>query len=130
MAWSAIVNSFNRGPGQIVLDVTYTDGAIKQIKNYVLGNVTLDAIKSMVAGEIAAFEAAKTFTIPTGTFDTTPTPPTQAQIDRSAYAADIRLRSQMDHAIAVGAKKSADQDYVDVNARLVANYIASHIDLF
>lgn len=133
MAIRSIIEKITKDPDATVINVLYTDDvSFKTQKEYRVGSFNLESFKRMVQSQIDAFGQVDNVdkVLFVGDFDTTPVPPTAEQQARIDYAADIQLFGQMNSAIAAGAKKADDQDYIDVKARLEANFIDSYIDLF
>lgn len=137
MAWTATIRSqpYKTNDNTFVVDMGFSDGVSVIRKQVQIGvPFDLDSFKRTVQAFLDNLNASDTAPIklPIGVFDTTITPPvlSPAEQARLAYSLDVTLFGQMNRAIEAGAKKNTDQNYVDLKARLLTNFIDSYIDLF
>ena len=135
--WSVDVTKapYQTNDGNTVVEVLYTDGVSQKVlKTISLGVFELDAFKLLVQTQLDQYNKADAAPIklPLGPFDPTiiPIPLTPEQLARRDYSDNLRLFGQMTRAIAAGVKKVSDKDYIDLQAKLVVDFIDSYIDLF
>jgi len=140
-AWQAeVIKAAQVGPN-VVIEVRFTDGprTWENQYNFRRSVFALNDLKRLVLQDLAELVAADTAKVELDklvgqTLDATikPTVPTQAEIDRAAFAADLDLLSKMQSAIAKNVISATQPQYLtllkSIQDRLIAN--PSYINLF
>lgn len=133
MAIAATITKIVKDPDATVVDVLYTDNvSFKTQKEYRLTSFNLANFKQIVLAQIGLFGEVDNVdkVIAVGPFDPSPTPPTSDEQKRIDYAKAIQTFNQMNRAILANVKKTSDQDYIDLQSYLAANFIDSYVNLF
>lgn len=115
MAFQANIDRVNQLEDAVEIIVTYTDGKAKIRDNpYRFTSFSKAAFDALLRAKIDALGGVTdTQSLPPlGPYDPKVTPPTQGDLDRTAYALKISTVRQMERAIALEIKTVGDSDYV------------------
>jgi len=136
MSWSATVaNKQMDKRGNLVVTVEFTDGVKTITEDYATSQGQPDGwLEEQVSRKLKALEDVTAVVVPAaGTVIQKlpePTPEPSGDAQRDAYAADIDRYNKYLNAVRLGVPVDKVQDFIDLKARLVANFQPEYLDLF
>lgn len=136
MTWQATVtNKQIDKRGNLVVAVAFTDGTRTLTEDFATSQGQPDGwLQDGVSRKLKSLEAIDATVVPA--VDTVlgklpdPEPEPSGDAARDAYAADMARYQQYLAAVRLGIAIDKEQDFIDLKARLAANFLPAYLDLF
>lgn len=111
--------------GRLRLLITYTDGVSKSQQNlFVDSSFDATALKNVVINRLAqlgSLDALKKALV-LGPIDTTPMPPSQAELDKQIFFSNLGKLNGLDGLVKLGVIFNSAQEYTDLKTLVTSEY--------
>lgn len=126
MPFTASLDFFEKqDDGKVRLLITYTDGISKSQQNlFVDSSFDATALKNAVTTRIAQLSSLDTLkkTLVLGPIDTTPTLPSQAELDKQTYFSNLGKLAGLDGLVKLGVILNSVKEYTDLLTLVSSQY--------